>query len=150
MKKIWSSLAKDLWVALLDIIAVNAAYLLALLVRFYVNFEFRPTVTYYLTAFWQFAPFYTVLAIAVFAAFRLYGGMWRYAGINDMNRIILANLCTSVVQIVGTALFIRRMPITYYIIGALLQFVFVSLIRFGYRILLVEKKKAAGPDPQQG
>ena len=55
--------------------------------------------TYYLTAFWQFAPFYTVLAIAVFAAFRLYGGMWRYAGINDMNRIILANLCTSVVQI---------------------------------------------------
>ena len=143
MKKIWSSIAKDLWVALLDFIAVNAAYLLALLVRFYVNFEFRPTVTYYLTAFWQFAPFYTVLAIAVFAAFRLYGGMWRYAGINDMNRIILANLCTSVVQIVGTALFIRRMPITYYIIGALLQFVFVSLIRFGYRILLVEKKKAA-------
>ena len=40
MKKIWSSLAKDLWVALLDIIAVNAAYLLALLVRFVV-YKFR-------------------------------------------------------------------------------------------------------------
>ena len=42
MKRMWSSLAKDLWVALLDIIAVNAAYLLALLVRFFDNVEFRP------------------------------------------------------------------------------------------------------------
>ncbi len=75
--------------------------------------------------------------------FKLYGGMWRYAGINDMNRIIGANACTIVVQIVGTALFIRRMPISYYVIGAILQFFFIVLIRFGYRLLLVEKKKIA-------
>ena len=36
MKKIWSGIAKDLWIVLLDIIAVNAAYLLALLIRFVV------------------------------------------------------------------------------------------------------------------
>ena len=47
--------------------------------RFYVNFEFRPTVTYYLTDFWHFAPFYTILSVIIFAAFRLYGGMWRYS-----------------------------------------------------------------------
>lgn len=143
MKKMWDSIAKDLWIVLLDIIAVNAAYFLALLIRFYVNFEFRPTVNYLITDWLRFAPFYTVLSIAIFAAFRLYGGMWRYAGINDMNRIIGANLCTALLQIVGTALFIRRMPITYYVIGAILQFLFVSLIRFGYRILLVEKKKVS-------
>ena len=141
LKKIWNLVAKDLWIVLLDIIAVNAAYYLALMVRFYVNFEFRPTVTYYLTDFWHFAPFYTILSVIIFAAFRLYGGMWRYAGLNDMNRIILANACTAVVQVVGTALFVRRMPITYYLIGAMLQFLLVSLIRFAYRILLVEKKK---------
>ena len=144
MKKIWNSVARDLWIVLLDIIAVNAAYFLALLVRFYVNSTFRPTVKYYLTDFLHFTPFYTVLAILVFAVFKLYGGMWRYAGINDMNRIIGANLCTALLQILGTALFIRRMPITYYIIGAILQFLFIALIRFGYRILLVEKKKLAG------
>ena len=143
LKKIWNVVSKDLWTVLLDIIAVNVSYFLALLVRFYVNFVFRPTVTYYLTAFWQFAPYYTVLAIAVFAAFRLYGGMWRYVGINDMNRIIMANVCTSVIQIVGTVLFIRRMPITYYIIGGFLQFLLVSAIRFVYRIVLVEMRKAA-------
>ena len=144
MKKIWNSIARDLWIVLLDIIAVNAAYFLALLVRFYVNGEFRTTVSYYLTDWAKFTPFYTVLAIITFALFRLYGGMWRYAGINDMNRIIGASAVTAVIQIIGTALFIRRMPITYYIIGAILQFLLITLIRFGYRILLVEKKKVAG------
>ncbi len=144
MKKIWNSIARDLWIVLLDIIAVDASYLLALLIRFYVNFEFRPTVQYLIGDWMKFSPFYTVLAIAVFAAFRLYGGMWRFAGINDMNRIIGASAVTTVIQIVGTALFIRRMPITYYVIGAVLQFFFVTMIRFGYRILLVEKKKVAG------
>ena len=139
---------KDWLILVLDIIAVNAAYFLALLLRFYVNYEFRPTVSFYLTDFLTFAPFYTVLCIAVFFFFRLYGGMWQYAGINDMNRIIGASVVTAVLHVVGTALFIRRMPITYYIIGAILQFLFITLIRFGYRIWLVEKKKIASSKKQ--
>ena len=139
---------KDWLILVLDIIAVNAAYFLALLLRFYVNYEFRPTVSFYLTDFLTFAPFYTVLCIAVFFFFRLYGGMWQYAGINDMNRIIGASVITAVLHVVGTALFIRRMPITYYIIGAILQFLFITLIRFGYRIWLVEKKKIASSKKQ--
>lgn len=150
LKKIWDGIAKDLWIVLLDIIAVNAAYFLALLVRFYVNFEFRGVAKdYYLPAFLKFAPIYTVIAFLVFVAFKLYGGMWRFAGINDMNRIIGASVVTAIVQIIGTTFIITpekygHMPITYYVIGAILQFFFISLIRFGYRILLVEKKKVAG------
>ena len=37
MRKVWSAVAKDLWIVLLDIIAVNAAYYLALLIRFFGN-----------------------------------------------------------------------------------------------------------------
>ena len=144
MKKIWNSIARDLWIVLLDIVAVNASYLLALLIRFFVNGEFREIVnTTYLPAFWTFAPFYTILAIAVFAVLRLYGGMWRYAGMNDMNRILCACGITTVIQVVGTCLFVARMPITYYVIGALLQFIFVAMIRFANRIIQVEKKKVA-------
>ena len=36
---------KDWLILILDILAVNAAYFLALLTRFYVNNEFRPTVS---------------------------------------------------------------------------------------------------------
>ena len=142
MKKLWNSLARDLWIVLLDILAVNASYFLAVLFRFYIaRFEFRSAMDVYLNAWITFAPIYTVLCIVVFALFRLYGGMWRYAGINDMNRIIGANFVTALIQILGTTLFIRRMPIAYYLVGAAVQFFGVALIRFGYRILMVEKKK---------
>lgn len=145
MKKIWNKVAKDLWIILLDIIAVNVAYYLALVMRFFVHGEFRPIVIdKYMPAFEQFAPFYTVICILIFALSRLYGGMWRFVGINDMNRIIGANFVTAVIQVIGTTLFVRRMPITYYLIGAALQFILIVLIRFGYRIFLVEKKKIAG------
>ena len=142
LKKALDSIAKDLWVVLLDIVAVNASYYLALIIRFYVNFTLRPiAVDRYLPAWIGFTPFYTVLSILIFMAWRLYGGIWRYAGINDMNRIIGANVCTTVLHVLGTLIFFTRMPITYYVIGAALQFFFVVLIRFSYRMLLVEKKK---------
>ena len=142
-RKAGKALAKDLWIVILDVIAVNLAYFLALMIRFFVNGEFRPTVRYYLTDFLHFAPFYTIICLLIFAAFQLYGGMWRYAGINDMNRIIGASVITAVIHVIGTAVFVRRMPITYYVMGAVMQFLFITLIRFGYRILLVEKKKVA-------
>ena len=42
MKRIWNAIVNDLWVVLLDIVAVNAAYFLALAIRFYVNSQLRP------------------------------------------------------------------------------------------------------------
>lgn len=142
LKKILEAVKKDLWVVLLDIIAVNLSYYLALLIRFYVNFQLRPVaVDRYLPAWISFTPWYTVLCILIFAGFRLYGGLWRYAGINDMNRIILASLSTALLHVLGTTIFYTRMPWTYYLIGALLQFLFIVIIRFSYRVLLVEKKR---------
>ena len=142
MKKVWNAVAKDLWIVLLDIIAVNAAYYLALIIRFFVGGELRAVaVNRYMPAWVAFTPWYTVLALIVFMAFRLYGGMWRYAGINDMNRIIGASAATTVLHVAGSIIFFTRMPLTYYIIGAVLQFVFIVLIRFGYRIILTEKTK---------
>ena len=141
LKQMFKGALKDWWIVLLDAVAVNAAYFLALLIRFYVNFEFRPTVAYYLTDFFTFAPFYTVACLIVFAACRLYGGMWRYTGLNDLNRIIAASVATTVIQVAGTVLSVGRMPVTYYFIGALIQFVLIASIRFGYRFILIEKKK---------
>ncbi len=144
LKAAFGAVAKDLWIVILDIIAVNLSYFLALMIRFYVHSSLSPIASDYLSDFAKFAPFYTVLCIIVFALFKLYNGMWRYAGINDMNRIIAASAVTCLIQAVGTALFVRRMPITYYIIGALIQFVFIFIIRFAYRFVVVEQKKIAG------
>ena len=143
MKKFFKN---DLWIVLLDVIAVNVSYYLALLIRFYVNSTFRPTVSYLLTDWARFAPFYTIGAIAIFAVWKLYGGMWRYAGMNDMNRIIGGSITASIIHVIATLIFIRRMPITYYVIGAVLQLMFLIVIRFSYRVLLAERQKLKSAD----
>lgn len=142
MKKILNGALRDFWVVLLDIVAVNASYYLAIMIRFFVNFEMNPAAAErYLPAFWSFTPCYTVLCIVSFGLWKLYGGMWIYAGLNDMNRIIGASMTTTLIQILGMLIFVVRMPITYYLIGALLQFLFVVLIRFSHRFIALEQQK---------
>ena len=126
---------------LFDMIVVNAAYYLAILIRFYVANEFHKVAGEYMNAFFKFAPYYTISCILVFFGFHLYSGMWKYAGINDLNRIIKANLITAVIQTAGSWIFIRRMPISYYCIGAVIQFCLIAGSRFAYRVFIIESKK---------
>ncbi len=131
----------DLWIVILDIIAVNIAYLLALYARFFGYDSLGELFNSYLSSFSHFAPIYTIICILVFSFFRLYNGMWKYAGMHDLNRILFASIVTSFIQVFGTVIFTRRMPLTYYILGAIFQFFFLSVIRLGYRIYLMEKAK---------
>ncbi len=125
-----------------DVIAVNAAYLLAIYIRFYMHSAFFESAeTIYIPAFRTFAPFYTIACIAVFFVFKLYSSLWRYAGINDLNRIIYANIVTCVIQIVGSILFVQRMPISYYGLGAMIQLILIFVSRFSYRFFAIEGSK---------
>lgn len=124
-----------------DILAVNASFYLALLTRFYVAKEFHSVAAQYIEAYHQYAPYYTAFCLIIFACFKLYSGMWKYAGFNDLNRILGANLVCFAVHIAGTVLFAKRMPITFYCIGAVIQFCLIAASRFSYRLLLAEKDK---------
>ena len=124
-----------------DILAVNVAYFSALVVRFYVASEFNEWAVKYIPAFLQFAPFYTAACLVVFLLFRLYNSRWKYAGLYDLNRIAVACLITCVIQVAGSVIFFMRMPITYYLIGAFLQFALISASRFSYRFFLVERDR---------
>ena len=138
------------FILLLDIIAVNLAFLLALHIRFFVNGHFVGRQGVYLELFWRIAPFYTLACIPVFFLFRLYGGLQQYAGLNDLNRIIKANIVTFILQIAISVVVlairpmepdIHRMPFSYYVIGAVLQFIYMALIRFSRKIFMIEKAK---------
>lgn len=131
---------------LFDIFAVNFSYYMALILRFYVNGTFHMAGTLFMPLFLRFAPWYSVCCIAVFWLFKLYNGMWRYAGFSDINRVIMANVVTFVIQVVGSMFFtgglpVTRMPLSYYGIGAVIQFALIFLSRFSYRLLTVELKK---------
>ncbi len=140
-RKVVDAIAKDLWILVLDVVAVNLSYYLILLIRYYVAGTFNQAAKGHLSAFLQFAPIYTVLCVIVFILCRLYNGMWRYAGINDMNRILLASAVTAGIQVGGTLIMGHPMPVGYYIGGAFIQFVLIVMIRFAYRVFLAEKRK---------
>ena len=125
----------------LDIVAVNAAYYIALYARFFGYDNISELFQQKLNVWRQFAPIYTVICIIVFAIFGLYNGVWKYAGMHDFNRILLASFFTSVIHTIGTWVFLERMPWTYYILGTFIQFGFICAIRLGYRIFLMEKAK---------
>ena len=133
--------------AIYDAVAVNAAFYIALWLRYDCKFWDIPA--FYITALKQFAPIYAVFCVLVFWCFKLYSTIWRYAGAHEMYRALCATLVTLAFQVVGTIIQshvmgttaqIPRMPITYYCIGISLQFVLTVGIRFSYRVILSLKK----------
>ena len=122
-----------------DIIAVNFSYFLGLWLRFDLQYSNIPRE--YLSAFLKFAPVYTVAVVIVFYILRLYNSLWRFASFNELNRIFAASVITTVIQIVGiTALFVR-MPFSYYVVGAATQFALITVVRFAYRFINMERSR---------
>ena len=124
-----------------DIVAVNLSYFGALWLRFDLRFSSIPEV--YLSAFLRFAPFYTVFCILVFAVLRLYNSLWRFASISELNRVLVATAGTTLFQMVGITVFVQRMPVSYYIFGAVLQFGMILVVRFSYRYITLERARRA-------
>ena len=125
-----------------DALAVNCAYFLALLLRYYVTFEFNPDATKFLTIFMKMAPYYGVICVAVFYFFRLYNTMWKFGGLRDLNRIFMACVVTTLIQVAGTSVFFEEMPLTYYVLGFVIQLALIAFARFAYRLYLLERNTA--------
>lgn len=125
-----------------DLIAVSAAFFLALLLRFDLHFSAIPQ--HYLEPWMRFAPFYAVFCIIVFFGLRLYKSIWRFASMKELERVTLATIITCGIHIILITLILCRMPMSYYIIGTFLQFAFVVGIRFSYRFVLLLRTHKTG------
>ena len=133
----WHKIA--FFMMLYDVLVVNAAYFIALILRFDLKYSAIPK--NYLSAYMHFAPIYTVISIAVFLGFKLYKSIWRFASYSELVQLFIANLVTSIIQIMGITYIFRRMPFSYYIWGAILQFLLMAVIRFSYRFVLLERSR---------
>ena len=130
----WHKMA--LLLGVYDAIAVNLAYFLALWFRFECRFTQIPPE--FLHAYLKFSPLYTAACIGIFKYCKLYSSIWRYASVNEAVRVVTASAATILVQLVGITLLFGRMPITYFVIGGCIQFIFIVAVRFFYQFLLTE------------
>lgn len=130
---------KDLLFVVYDIVAVAMAYFLALWFRFDCRFSEIPD--YYLMAWLKFTPIYIVISIVVFWLFRLYRSIWKYASFTEIKRIICASGVLMVLHTALITVLFYRMPISYYVIGGIIQFLMIVLVRFTYRFISMEREK---------
>ena len=131
----WQIIA--IYLAVYDAIAVNAAYFLALWIRFDCRYSEIPEV--YLSSYLKFAPWYTIFSVVIFWLLRLYKSIWRFASYSEFVRVVSATAITGVFHTAVITLAVRRMPISYYMFGILIQFLFTAGIRFSYRFVLMER-----------
>ena len=122
---------------LFDIFAASCSYFLALWFRFDCRFTTIPHD--YLIAWFRFTPLYAILCILVFGSFHLYQSIWKFASFNELKRVLYASLILVGIHTLLITFLFERMPVSYYFIGAFIQFMLVLSIRFAYRFVNLER-----------
>ena len=127
-----------------DLLSLYAAYFLALWLRF--DFIFTAIPPEHIGPYRGFITWYAFGSILVFWFFRMYRGMWSLAGLTDLLQIMEASLLTSLIHCVLITVIYHRMPISYYVLGAVFQMLFLSFIRFLPRLLSYERLRMRHAD----
>ena len=126
-----------------DLVVVNLSFIIALWLRYDCRFSsiYRP----YLSAWSRFTPIYTIFCLIVFWRSKLYKSIWRFASYTELLYTIQATVITGIFHTVFITLLFLRMPISYYMIGTILQFIFMVGVRFSYRLILLLRNERRNP-----
>ncbi len=125
-----------------DILCINACSYLALFMRYDLNIQrfMKSGITAdyplgYVATLQEMMLFNTITTLVVFALFRLYTSLWRYAGMGEVLNIVLACGVSGVIHFLSIFGTYRRMPRSYFVIYVLLLFVTTLAVRFSYRVV---------------
>lgn len=130
-----------------DFLVVALSYFVALWIRF--DCRFSEIEKKYLEAYYQTILIYAAFTIVVYWFFRLYKSIWRFASYSELLRVILATAVTGSVYVIYMTKFVRRMPVSYFIFGIIIQFFLTLGIRFSYRFVLLLRGRRDENKPEK-
>ena len=130
---------KDAFLMIYDVMAATGAYFFALWFRF--DCQYTEIPDEYLASWLRFVPIYAITSVIVLVIFKLYRSIWEFAGFDELKRVVLASGVLGVFHTVAITILFRRMPISYYVIGTVLQFLLLTFVRFSYRFVSMERRK---------
>ncbi|NMA84925.1 MAG: polysaccharide biosynthesis protein [Epulopiscium sp.] len=115
---------------MVDIIAINAAFYLALYLRF--DGKIEPQ---YLKVYIDNIIPITIIKLVVFTYFKLYKSLWKYASVEELFQVGVSAVVSNTAVL--SYLFIQQshLPRSIYIIVPILDIFFIGGIRLSYRIL---------------
>ncbi|MCI8506434.1 MAG: polysaccharide biosynthesis protein, partial [Lachnospiraceae bacterium] len=124
-----------LCMAVYDFVTVIAAYGLALWIRFDCQYQQIPR--NYFRSYLQNICFHAAICLLLYWLCYLYNSIWRFASYNELIRITIGVSLTVAIHSIYMNVFVIRMPISYFVFGGVIQYVFSLGIRFGYRFILL-------------
>ena len=127
------------FLAAYDFVAVCVSYFMALWLRFDGTYSLIPA--QYLNPYQSFILPAAGVSIIIFLLFRMYSGMWRYASFSELVRTCLGSITSSILHAIFITVLLERMPISYYLLGALFQGILLIIIRFSFRFIQIIKKR---------
>lgn len=123
---------RRLFLILLDIILINISSFAAIAIRF--DFRIGEIPTHYAEAVLSYTVINTITSIILFALFRLYNSLWKYAGIDELVNVLFACVISGVIQLIGMHFILHiHVPRSYYPLSTLFMMALVGASRFFYR-----------------
>ncbi len=122
-----------------DFVTIAFSYFFGLWLRF--DFKFLRIPEAYLRVYYKLIVPYALVCIFIYWIFKLYRSIWRFASYNELTNIILSNIICGLFNYAVTKIFGARMPISFHVIGFIMQIIFAAIIRFSYRFILMLKRQ---------
>ncbi|CDE95137.1 putative uncharacterized protein [Clostridium sp. CAG:914] len=114
----------------LDILAITMCSFLAIGLRF----DFHDIPNIYIGNIYNYLLIDSIIIVAIFSIFKIYKSMWSYASITELINIILACSSYELIEFIYKQIINVNMPRSYYLIKLILLYIFISSIRYSYRI----------------
>ena len=135
MKKLKKIMSKKkqriLMLIILDILVLTLCSFLAIGLRF----DFTNVPDTYIDNVQKFLLVDITIMLALFIINRLYVSIWSYASINELINIVLACVSLEAIDFMYKTIFDIKIPRSYFIIRGVLLVMFISAVRYAYRIV---------------
>ena len=105
------------------------------------RFDFSNIPQIYIDGVSKYLIFDSILIVVIFAIFKLYLSMWSFASINELINVGVACGSYIFIELLYKILLGVNMPRSYWFIKLILLVIFVSFIRYSYRICRALKRK---------
>lgn len=125
----------------IDIICINFAYILAFLLRF--EFTISDVFLGFFAVYVNNIVLITAVKLVVFWLFGLYRSLWKYAGTEELLKIVLAGIVATAASIVYLEFTQQFFPRSIYVFSCIMDIVLIGGARFGYRIIRDLRKPGA-------
>lgn len=125
---------KKITLIFFDVLILNLAYFLALYFRFDTNFSRIPYD--YLSAFTTYTQINTLVTIIIYTRYKMYNMILEYASYTELIDITWACILSLVSHIAFMTIFVKKMPLSYYLFGFMIQYVLTVASRFAKKMLI--------------